>query len=149
MNGAGKRFNRVDDYARIIANIHAHGIAVQAGIVFGFDHDTESVFDETLAFLERHCLRLSSAALSPFQLMRQSPVYRDPARYGLRLVPDPVPRHRRLRFSARAEGDLLPPDRAAALVDEGVARLGGWFAGRWEGPTLFHAFLRAELSQGH
>lgn len=52
MNGVGKRFNRVDDYARIIERIHAHGIAVQAGIVFGFDHDTESVFDETTAFLE-------------------------------------------------------------------------------------------------
>jgi radical SAM superfamily enzyme YgiQ (UPF0313 family) len=32
--------------------IHAHGIAVQAGIVFGFDHDTAAVFEETLDFLE-------------------------------------------------------------------------------------------------
>jgi radical SAM superfamily enzyme YgiQ (UPF0313 family) len=48
----GKRFNRVDGYARAIQRIHAHGIAVQAGIVFGFDHDTEAVFDETVEFLE-------------------------------------------------------------------------------------------------
>jgi radical SAM superfamily enzyme YgiQ (UPF0313 family) len=52
MNEVHKGFNRVDDYARIIERIHAHGIAVQAGIVFGFDHDTEAVFDETLDFLE-------------------------------------------------------------------------------------------------
>lgn len=52
MNDAGKGFNRVDDYAGVIARIHAHGIAVQAGIVFGFDHDTEAVFDDTLDFLE-------------------------------------------------------------------------------------------------
>jgi radical SAM superfamily enzyme YgiQ (UPF0313 family) len=47
-----KGFNRVEDYARSIRCIHAHGIAVQAGIVFGFDHDTPSVFKDTLDFLE-------------------------------------------------------------------------------------------------
>ena len=52
LEAAHKRFNRVDDYARIIARIHAHGIAVQAGIVFGFDQDTSAVFGETLDFLE-------------------------------------------------------------------------------------------------
>lgn len=134
---------------RILREADDAGIRLRPLCLLGFPGETLAEARETLAFLERHCLRLSSAALSPFQLMRQSPVYRDPARYGLRIVPDPVPRHRRLRFSARAEGDLLPPDRTAALVDEGIARLGGWFAGRWEGPTLFHAFLRAELSQGH
>lgn len=48
-----KGFNRVNDYAEMIERIHAHGIAVQAGIVFGFDHDTRDIFKETLNFLER------------------------------------------------------------------------------------------------
>ena len=52
MNEVHKGFNRVEGYARVIERIHAHGIAVQAGIVFGFDNDTEAVFDETLDFLE-------------------------------------------------------------------------------------------------
>ncbi len=52
LNGAGKAFNRVEDYARAMERIHTYGIAVQAGIVFGFDHDTESVFSETVDFLE-------------------------------------------------------------------------------------------------
>jgi radical SAM superfamily enzyme YgiQ (UPF0313 family) len=52
MNDVSKGFNRVDQYARAIERIHAHGIAVQAGIVFGFDHDTPWVFEETLDFLE-------------------------------------------------------------------------------------------------
>jgi radical SAM superfamily enzyme YgiQ (UPF0313 family) len=47
-----KGFNRVDEYYRIIQRIHAHGIAVQAGIVFGFDHDTPEIFKDTLDFLE-------------------------------------------------------------------------------------------------
>ena len=47
-----KGFNRVDEYARIVESIHAHGIAVQVGIVFGFDHDTPEIFDDSLDFLE-------------------------------------------------------------------------------------------------
>jgi len=47
-----KGFNRVEDYARVIKNIHAHGIAVQVGIVFGFDNDTPRIFKDTVDFLE-------------------------------------------------------------------------------------------------
>ena len=52
MDGVRKGFNRVEDYARIVERIHAHGIAVQAGIVFGFDNDTPEIFEDTLQFLE-------------------------------------------------------------------------------------------------
>jgi radical SAM superfamily enzyme YgiQ (UPF0313 family) len=52
LNEVSKSFNRVDEYARAIERIHAHGMSVQAGIVFGFDHDTEAVFEETGDFLE-------------------------------------------------------------------------------------------------
>jgi radical SAM superfamily enzyme YgiQ (UPF0313 family) len=52
MDGARKGFNRVEEYGRIVERIHSHGIAVQAGIVFGFDDDTDAVFGETLDFLE-------------------------------------------------------------------------------------------------
>jgi radical SAM superfamily enzyme YgiQ (UPF0313 family) len=47
-----KGFNRTDDYEDIVKRIHSHGIAVQAGFVFGFDEDTPDVFDKTIAFLE-------------------------------------------------------------------------------------------------
>ncbi len=47
-----KPFNRVAEYARLIRRVHAHGIAVQAGIIFGFDHDTPRIFQDTLDFLE-------------------------------------------------------------------------------------------------
>ena len=48
-----KAFNRVDEYLQIIDRIHSHGIAVQAGIVFGFDHDTPEIFQDTIDFLEK------------------------------------------------------------------------------------------------
>jgi radical SAM superfamily enzyme YgiQ (UPF0313 family) len=52
MKEVRKGFNRVDDYAQIVKRVHAHGIAVQAGIVFGFDNDTPAIFKDTLDFLE-------------------------------------------------------------------------------------------------
>lgn len=52
MNEVHKKFNRVEEYARVIERIHQYGIAVQAGIVFGFDHDTGTIFTETVDFLE-------------------------------------------------------------------------------------------------
>jgi radical SAM superfamily enzyme YgiQ (UPF0313 family) len=48
-----KGFNRAEEYSEIIERIHSHGIAVQAGIVFGFDHDTPEIFEDTIAFLEK------------------------------------------------------------------------------------------------
>jgi radical SAM superfamily enzyme YgiQ (UPF0313 family) len=48
-----KGFNQVEEYLQIIERIHSHGIAVQAGIVFGFDHDTPEIFKDTIDFLEK------------------------------------------------------------------------------------------------
>jgi radical SAM superfamily enzyme YgiQ (UPF0313 family) len=47
-----KGFNRAEEYFQIIKRIHSYGIAVQAGIVFGFDHDTPEIFKDTIDFLE-------------------------------------------------------------------------------------------------
>jgi radical SAM superfamily enzyme YgiQ (UPF0313 family) len=52
MDEVRKGLNRVEDYARIVNRVHAHGIAVQAGIVFGFDNDTPAIFKDTLDFVE-------------------------------------------------------------------------------------------------
>jgi radical SAM superfamily enzyme YgiQ (UPF0313 family) len=52
MNGVHKHFNRVSDYEDAIKRIHSHSIAVQAGIVFGFDQDSPEIFCQTLDFLE-------------------------------------------------------------------------------------------------
>jgi radical SAM superfamily enzyme YgiQ (UPF0313 family) len=52
MAAVNKRCNRVHEYGEIIERIHSHGIAVQAGVVFGFDHDGPEIFSDTLDFLE-------------------------------------------------------------------------------------------------
>ncbi|MBN1268200.1 MAG: B12-binding domain-containing radical SAM protein [Kiritimatiellae bacterium] len=52
LEGVNKGFNKVDDYRQKIARLHAHGIAVEAGIVFGFDGDRPEVFARTLKMLD-------------------------------------------------------------------------------------------------
>jgi radical SAM superfamily enzyme YgiQ (UPF0313 family) len=67
MNEVHKRFNRVENYDSIIQRIHAHGIAVQAGIVFGFDSDSPRIFKDTLDFLEQSGIQNATFnILTPF-----------------------------------------------------------------------------------
>ena len=48
----GKGFCSAEDYIEDIETLHRAGIAVEAGIIFGFDEDSPEVFDRTLEFLK-------------------------------------------------------------------------------------------------
>ncbi len=52
LQSVNKGFNRVQQYRDAIRLLHAHGIAIEAGIVFGFDGDNASVFESTLRILD-------------------------------------------------------------------------------------------------
>jgi len=47
-----KTCHRVEEYRQAIRLLHRHGIAVEAGIVFGFDGDSPEVFRQTLEMLD-------------------------------------------------------------------------------------------------
>jgi radical SAM superfamily enzyme YgiQ (UPF0313 family) len=86
MDGARKEFNRVEEYGRLIDRIHRHGIAVQLGIVFGFDGDDESIFSETVDFLE-----MSGVQNATFNILTPypgTPLYRRLEREGRILTRD-------------------------------------------------------------
>jgi radical SAM superfamily enzyme YgiQ (UPF0313 family) len=46
-----KTWNRPDSYYERIKRIRDSGIAIEAGIIFGFDNDDESIFDKTTEFV--------------------------------------------------------------------------------------------------
>jgi radical SAM superfamily enzyme YgiQ (UPF0313 family) len=48
LDGANKRHNRVSEYREAVRRCHRHGIAVQAGTVFGFDGDDVGIFRRTV-----------------------------------------------------------------------------------------------------
>ncbi|WP_447980269.1 B12-binding domain-containing radical SAM protein [Candidatus Nitrospira bockiana] len=54
-----KPFNRVQKFSDEIKMFHDHGIMVNPGIVFGFDHDDESVFERAVEFLVTNQVELA------------------------------------------------------------------------------------------
>ena len=48
LNGIKKTCNKVEDFKKMIKRVHDCGMAVQGGIMFGFDEDTPDIFDTTL-----------------------------------------------------------------------------------------------------
>ncbi len=50
LNAANKRHNKVSVYEDVVHRFHEHRIAIQAGTVFGFDHDERSIFRNTVDF---------------------------------------------------------------------------------------------------
>ena len=48
LDGTDKRFNRATKYREVVAKLHSYGIAVQAGIMLGFDQDGPDVFERTV-----------------------------------------------------------------------------------------------------
>ncbi len=64
---ANKSFNKVTDYEESIKRFHDNGILVNAGMIFGFDNDDESVFERTVAFLKKNRVGLVLfSILTPF-----------------------------------------------------------------------------------
>jgi radical SAM superfamily enzyme YgiQ (UPF0313 family) len=63
----GKTTNRHRDYARAVLRLHAAGIGVYAGFVFGMDGDGPDVFPRTLEFLDDARVdALQATILTPF-----------------------------------------------------------------------------------
>jgi radical SAM superfamily enzyme YgiQ (UPF0313 family) len=83
---ANKTFNAVDAYGDVVERIHAHGIAVQAGIVFGFDGDDETTFETTLAEATR--IGIDGATVSILTPFPGTPLFNDLDRAGRLLTRD-------------------------------------------------------------
>lgn len=62
LDGTDKGFNRADKYREVVARLHGYGIAVQAGIMLGFDQDGPDVFERTVEVASR--IGIDSATIS-------------------------------------------------------------------------------------
>ncbi|MEK6892790.1 MAG: radical SAM protein, partial [Nanoarchaeota archaeon] len=47
-----KDHNKINEYRKAVEILHKYGIGIEAGFMFGFDHDDKKVFAETLKFLD-------------------------------------------------------------------------------------------------
>lgn len=75
LNEIGKKTNTVQDYVKAIEKIHAYKMLVRGFFVFGFDHDTKDVFDNTVEFVQRsHLDAANFGLLTPLPGL---PLYKD------------------------------------------------------------------------
>ncbi len=74
LNSANKAHNQVKKYKEIIKRFHYYGIAIQAGTVFGFDHDDRSIFRTTVEFYRD--IGLDSATISVLIPFPNTPLFR-------------------------------------------------------------------------
>ncbi|MEW6236111.1 MAG: radical SAM protein [Candidatus Omnitrophota bacterium] len=63
LDGVGKNCHQAGRYREAIRTLHAHGIGVEAGIVFGFDGDGPGVFSRTLSLLDELEVDLIQASI--------------------------------------------------------------------------------------
>jgi radical SAM superfamily enzyme YgiQ (UPF0313 family) len=62
-----KGFHKAQNYAEVVKRLHDHGIGIQGCFVFGFDGDDDSVFERTVAFVDKTRIDLPRyAVMTPF-----------------------------------------------------------------------------------
>lgn len=86
LTGVGKEHNRVSGYKKLLERFHAYGIAVQAGIMFGFDSDTKDVFSQTVDVMSE--IGLDNATISLMVPFPGTPAYARLLREGRIIDPD-------------------------------------------------------------
>lgn len=74
------------------------GVRVRLLCLLGHPGESLDEARQTLDFLVEHQHLWAGISLTPFELMRSSPVGQRPNHWGIQLTPDPLPRHRRLRY---------------------------------------------------
>ena len=133
---------------RILGDCEEAGIRVRALCILGYPGETLAEARATLDFLEQHMFRVTTVSLTAFQLMRNTPLGREPERHGVKVKPDPLPRHERLRDMLDGEWPGVSPAEVAGLLREANEQLGGWIGPDSRGPTLQHAWMRASVARG-
>jgi radical SAM superfamily enzyme YgiQ (UPF0313 family) len=134
MNEVHKDFNHVEGYARAIERIHSYGIAVQAGIVFGFDHDTESVFSETLNFLE--AVGVQNATFNILTPYPGTPLYRRLEAEGRILTRDWS------KYNGREDVVFQPRQMSPETLLEGYRRVNRQF---YSGRSIARRLIRSPV----
>ncbi|MBT3218621.1 MAG: hypothetical protein HN348_05970, partial [Proteobacteria bacterium] len=87
-----------DVVERLIDDVFNAGIRLRLLCIVGFPGERVDEAEQTGEFLARYIDKITLFSLTPFQLMRYSPMVAHPGRYGLLPVPSPHPSHERLLF---------------------------------------------------
>ncbi|MHB1417360.1 MAG: B12-binding domain-containing radical SAM protein [Chloroflexota bacterium] len=116
LDSQGKGFNMVGLYAQAVENLHRHGIAIQAGTMFGLDGDDPGSFDRTLRYYRE--IGIDSATVSIAVPMPGTAYFALLRREGRLLTTNWD------RYNGKVDAVFQPKQMSARDLEQGVA----WFA---------------------
>lgn len=81
---------KVDHIKQTLCNVIEAGIATNCQFFLGFPTETESEASETIDFLVKNKALVTSYGLGNFLLLKDSPIFKEPYKYGINLIKDPT-----------------------------------------------------------
>ena len=72
-----------EDVTEIIRMCHKSGINMIFSFIIGYIYETDEEFDQTIGFIRENIRYMSAIELQPFSLLKASPVFNAPARFGI------------------------------------------------------------------
>jgi radical SAM superfamily enzyme YgiQ (UPF0313 family) len=88
--GMNKRFNKVNQYAELLANLRRRGLSYSLNFIFGWDGEPAGAFRATLDFLRQH--KVPVAYFNILTPVKGTPLYDRLGRAGRILDPDAIDR---------------------------------------------------------
>jgi radical SAM superfamily enzyme YgiQ (UPF0313 family) len=116
LDSQGKHFNQPRQYEQAVANLHRHGIAIQAGTMFGLDGDDPGIFERTLRYYRD--IGIDSATIGIVVPMPGTPFFTQMRHQGRLLTTDWD------RYNGKVDAVFQPAQMSARELEQGVA----WFA---------------------
>ncbi len=131
LNSQGKGFNQVARFEQAVANLHRHGIAIQAGTMFGMDGDDPGIFERTLKYYRE--IGLDSATVSIAVPMPGTAFFAQMEREGRLLTRNWD------RYNGKVDAVFRPKQMSPDSLEQGVA----WFADQFYSlPSIYERLVR-------
>ena len=116
LDAQGKHFNQVAAYEKAVANLHRHGIAIQAGTMFGLDGDDPGIFERTFRYYRE--IGIDSATIGVVVPMPGTPLFAQLLREGRLLTTNWD------LYNGKVNAVFQPRQMSPRTLEQGVA----WFA---------------------
>ena len=130
LDAQGKGFNQVARYATAVHNLHRHGIAVQAGTMFGLDGDDPGIFERTAKYYRE--IGVDSATVGIVVPMPGTQLFAQMQREGRLLTTNWD------KYNGKVDAVFRPARMTAGELEHGAA----WFADRFYSlPSIFYRLL--------
>jgi radical SAM superfamily enzyme YgiQ (UPF0313 family) len=135
LDSQGKSFNQAHQYERAVANLHRHGIAIQAGTMFGLVGDDPGIFERTVRTYRE--IGIDSATVGIVVPMPGTPFFAQMQREGRLLTTDWD------RYNGKVDAVFRPARMSPRDLEQGVA----WFASQLysTGSILERLFLKSRV----